>query len=210
MKKLMDSLYSNIDEAKAFALSFTSFVYFSDNDDSVNYTEVVCEECGKEVQTKDYRFPQSNCRKPTGILHTLEFGVSPEVRDELIARFDITEEDFRPIRNRRGKIIYYQVTPQHVMLPIHKENEWVELPPCPKCGDIQFRDYCYKDPKYRNAKKEFFYYISQEALDDMHDLNVTYEKFEFYMPEYMISRRVYDYLTEKYPRTHYFPFFLKK
>ena len=24
-----------------------------------------------------------------------------------------------------------------------------------------------------------------------------------------ISRRVYDYLTERYPRTHYFPFFLK-
>ena len=28
-------------------------------------------------------------------------------------------------------------------------------------------------------------------------------------PLTVISRRVYDYLTERYPRTHYYPFFLR-
>ena len=43
----------------------------------------------------------------------------------------------------------------------------------------------------------------------MHDLNVTFESF-YDAPLVVISRRVYDFLVEKYPRTHYVPFFLQK
>lgn len=204
MKRFMDKLYDNLEEAKAFSLSFTNFVYFYDDVYQPDFQTVICKNCRKAIQTDDYLMPKASCKKPTGILHTLEFGVSQELRNELIDKFDITEEDFRSIRNKRGEIVYYQITPQHVMLPIHKENEWQTKAPCPQCGSVQYE---YHD--FRNDKKQFYHFISQEALDDMHDLNITYERFRFYTPYYVISRRVYDFLTEHYPRTHYEPFFLK-
>ena len=120
----------------------------------------------------------------------------------MINRFDITEADFRPIRNKKSEIVYYQITPQHVMKPIHKENDWHPYP-CSRCGSIR-----YSHKEYENEKGEFYYYISKQALDDMHDLNVTYERFDCYNPAYVISKRVYEFLVERYPRAHYFPFFL--
>lgn len=205
MGKLMDRLYDDIDEAKAFELSFTNFIYSYDDLCCDDFETVLCEECEKVVQDKDYLFPRANCKKPCGILDTLEFGVSLELRDELIARFDITEADFRPIRNKKGEIVYFQITPQHVMLPISEENGWVRQAPCPKCGSVQ---YGFHD--FENDKGEFYHYINQAALDSMHDLNVTFEKFRWHRPVCVISRRVYDFLTERYPRTHYVPFFLKE
>lgn len=204
MSTLMERLYDNIDEAKAFELSFTNFVYFYDDVCIDDFQTTLCEECGKAVQDKDYLVPKANCKKPTGILHTYEFGVSQELRDELIARFDITEADFRPIRSKKGEIVYYQITPQNVMLPIYEENGWVLKEPCPQCGSLQYHHH-----EYENEKREFYHYISQNALDSMKDLNVTYERFRFHMPVCVISRRVYDFLTERYPRTHFVPFFLK-
>lgn len=205
MGKLMDSLYSNIDEAKAFSLSFTNFAYFYDDTRQDDFETIICDHCRKPIQTKDYLCPRASCKKDTSILHSYEFGVSQELRDELIARFDVTEADFRPIRNKRGEIVYYQITPQHEMLPIGEENEWHQKEPCPVCGGIQCEYH-----NFRNEKGESYYYISQAALDDMHDFNVTFEKFRWYMPYFIISRRVYDFLTERYPRTHYYPFFLKE
>ena len=204
MTRFMEKLYDNLDEAKAFSISFTNFVYFYDDVWRPDFLTIICDNCKKAIQTGDYLMPRSNCKKPTGILHTLEFGVNQELRDELIEKFDITEEDFRPIRNKQGEIVYYQITPQHVMLPIHEENGWQVKTVCPQCGGVQ-----YEFHDFQNDKKEYYHYISQEALDDMHDLNVTYERFRFYMPYFVISRRLYDFLTEKYPRTHYEPFFIK-
>ncbi len=204
MSTLMDRLYDNIDEAKAFELSFTNFVYFYDDVCIDDFQTTLCEECGKAVQDKDYLVPKANCKKPTGILHTYEFGVSQELRDELIERFDIAEADFRPIRSKKGEIVYYQITPQNVMLSIYEENGWIPKEPCSQCGSLQYHHH-----EYENEKGEFYHYISQNALDNMKDLNVTYERFRFHMPVCVISRRVYDFLTERYPRTHYVPFFIQ-
>ena len=210
MKKLMDRLYDNLDEAKAFALSFTNFAYFYDDFDYADTHTKLCEVCGTSVQHGDYQMPRASAKKPTAILHSLEMGVCPELREELIARFNITEKDFRPIRTKRGELVYYQITPQHVMLPLHEVNGWPIWPEghgiCPKCGNIR-----YDCPAPMNEKKEEYHFITQEALDDMHDLNVTCERIgNVEIPLFIISRRVYEYLTECYPRTHYFPFFLKE
>lgn len=205
MPKWMHKLYDNLDEAKAFALSFTNFAYFYDDwEDKDTYT-VVCDACYKEIQHADYQMPRSSTKKPTSILHSLEFGVSPELRDELIDKFDITEADFRPIRTKKGEIVYYQITPQHVMLPLHKINNWPVLSVCKKCGNVR-----YEDLRIENNKGERYYYITQEALDDMHDLNLTFEHFRRDYPRFVISRRLFDFLIDRYPRTHYFPFFLKQ
>lgn len=205
MKTLMERLYDNLSEAKAFELNFTNFVHIYDDMAILDFLDAPCPICGKAKQSKDYLAPKSNCKKPYGILSNCEFGVDPGLRDELIAHFDITEKDFRPIRNKRGEIVYYQVTPAHTMLPVHKENRWLEYRPCPQCGSVR-----YSAHDYENENGEFYNYISQEALDQMHDLNVTYERFDCHNPRYIISRRVYDFLIEKYPRSQYFPLFVKQ
>ena len=200
----MERLFPNIADAKAFSLSFTNFAYMYDDYCVDDFYTIECKECKKTIQAKDYLFPRASCTKPTSILDTLEFGVNQELRDELIARFDVTELDFRAIRNKKGEIVYYQITPRHVMLPMHEENGWVPKEICPICGSIR-----YEFNDFENENEEFYHYISKAALDDMHDFNVTFEKFRWHMPYYVISRRVYDFLTERYPRTHYEPFFLK-
>lgn len=202
MRTLMSSLYDNLDEAKAFELSFTNFVYTYDDTCYFDFTEKPCAVCDMAKQNRDYLVPRANCKKPCGILSYSAFGVSPELRDELIARFDITEADFRPIRTKGREIVYYQITPQHRMVPISNANGWMPYRPCPKCGSQR-----YSHHDFENDKGEFYHYITQEALDDLHDLNVTFETFHR-EPLVVISRRVYDFLVERYPRTHYVPFFL--
>lgn len=204
MKKIMDKLYDNLDEAKAFALSFTNMAYFYDDVCIWDFHDKICEKCGKKRQSQDYLAPRASCKKPIAILHSLEPGVSREVRNDLIERFDITEADFRPVRSKKGEIVYYQITPQHIMLPIHEANEWPILEACSRCGSVY-----YDRPFRENAKGEPYFFITKAATEEMHDLNVTYERFRRGYPLFVISRRVYDYLIEHYPRSHYFPFFLK-
>lgn len=205
MPKLMHRLYDNLHVASAFALSFTNFAYFYDDLEDTDTHNVVCEECYKEIQFADYRMPRSSAKKDTAILHSLEPGISPALRDELIARFDVTEADFRPVRTKKDEIVYYQITPQHVMLPLHETNNWPILECCPQCGSV-----LYDRPRMENANGEPYFFISCEALEDMRDLNVTFERFRRHFPLFVISRRLYDFLIERYPRTHYFPFFLKE
>ena len=205
MPKLMHKLYDNLEEAKAFAISFTNFAYFYDDWEKTDTYKLVCEHCYKEVQYADYQMPRSSAKKDTSILLSLEPGVSPSLRDELIENFDVTEADFRPVRTKKGEIVYYQITPQHVMLPLHEVNEWPILSRCDHCGNIRFNDI-----SKRNNIGESFHYITTEVLGDMHDLNVTFEHFHRDYPLFVISRRLYDFLIERYPRTHYFPFFLKE
>lgn len=203
MKPFMDRLYSNIADAKAFQLSFTNFVYIYDDMCLDDFVTTVCEECGMTIQSRDYMVPRSNCKKDYGILHSLDFGVSQKLRDDLIAEFDITTEDFRPIYSKRGELVYYQVTPRHTMLPVYKPNRWIPMIPCKRCGTQRFTPY-----NFENEREEFYHKITQEALEEMHDLNVTYERFGCNMPLVVVSRRVYDFLVKRYPRTHYYPFFL--
>ena len=44
----------------------------------------LCSECGDYIQSKDYMVPKANCKKPTGILDSLHFGVNEELKNELI------------------------------------------------------------------------------------------------------------------------------
>lgn len=204
MRNYMDKLYDNLDQAKAFALSFTNFAYFYDDVGIWEFHTTVCKQCKKTYQSEDYLAPRASCKKATSILHSLEFGVSEELRNDLIENFDITKADFRPVRNKKREIVYYQITPQHTMLPLSEANDWPVDQLCSQCGTV-----LYDRPRRENEKGEPYFYITQDALDEMHDLNVTFEKFQRHYPLFVISRRVYEFLIERYPRTHYFPFFMK-
>ena len=48
-----------------------------------------------------------------------------------------------------------------------------------------------------------------EGLLDLHDVNKTFEKFDMFLPKWVVSRRVYDFLISKYPRMNFEPIFLK-
>lgn len=139
------------------------------------------------------------------MLWTYDYGVSIEIHDDLIREFDITEDDFRPIRNLKDDIIYYQITPIHVMKPIGAVNRYRELKPCRKCGSVQFRE-----KVYLNVKEWEYSFITKEALEDMHDINISCEAFMRFSRNFVISRRVYDHLTAKYPRMTFRPMFLKE
>ena len=66
----------------------------------------VCERCGLTEQYADFLAPKSTFKKEFAILDTYHYGVSANVRNELIENFDISEEDFRPCRNKTAYAVY--------------------------------------------------------------------------------------------------------
>lgn len=203
MKNINEKRYDNLSEAVAFQIAFEFMIYAYGDVSWYDTFEVVCTKCRKERQYADILVPRSSCKKDYGRFDTLHYGVSEAIKEELIKNFDITEEDFRPARNKKGDIVYYQITPKHTMLPIKSLNRIKVLKPCRKCGSIQYRF-----DEYKNERGESYYYIPENALKNMGDMNVTYEEFNCYMPRVIVSRRVYDYLIEKYPRMTFVPLFL--
>ena len=199
-----DRRYDNLSEAVAFEIAFDFVLYSYDNVGFYDFFREECPSCRRPIQYNDFLAPKGNCKKEYAILDIYHFGISKNIRKELIDNFDITEQDFRPIKNKKDEIVFYQITPQHRMLPISSVNRIKQLKPCKKCGSIQYRLKAHK-----NRKGEEYYYISKEALDDMHDINVTFEDFDMFIPEVIISRRVYNYLISKYPRMKFIPLFLK-
>lgn len=194
------------EDAVAYRIHFTAMIC---SYGSVGWDEIEtydCNRCGHTIQINDFQASSSSCIKKDGaILDILHYGVREEIHDELVRLFDVSEKDFRPCRNKIGDIVYYQITPQHTMLPIADVNNWRTLKPCRRCGSVQYRN---KDRKTAFDGNDIVF-ISKAALDDLHDLNCTYEKFEQHLPEFIVSKRVYEFFETKYPRLLFDPVFLK-
>ncbi len=205
MTNITEKNYDNISEAVAFVIRFTFMIYSYDNIAPCEIYTEICPTCKRRLQSRDFLTAKSSCKKDFAILDIMEFGVSEQIKRELLLNFDVTDRDFRQICNKKGDIVYWQITPEHIMKPILGVNRVRQLKPCRKCGFVQYRM-----KEYENSKGEEYYYISKEALDEMKDINRTFETFEGFIPKYVVSRRVYDYLIEKYPRMKFAPMFLKK
>lgn len=206
MSNINEKRYPNIKDAVAFNIAFAPMIctYGSVGWDEILHTKCSC--CGLTEQVSDFLAQKSDCQKKDGaILDIYHYGISITIRDLLIENFDITENDFRAIRNKKGEIVFYQITPQHTMLPIQDVNRIKQLKPCKKCGAVQYRE-----KEYYNKKGEPYHFITKKALEDLHDINQTFEKFEMFIPNFVVSRRVYDFLIERYPRLHFIPYFLKE
>lgn len=205
MKNINEVNYPNIDDAVAFEIDFVPLIYTYDDIAPFEYYRELCSRCHNREQIKDYLCPKRNLKKEYGLLCSiLRFAISIEMRNELIQHFDIDESDFRPIRNKKSEIVAYQIAPKHTMLPIESVNRIKALKPCSKCGAVQYRI-----NEYKNEKGETFCYITEEALEDLHDMNETFEKFDMFAPRYVVSRRVYEYMISKNPRMRFRPYFLK-
>jgi len=204
MKNLTRKLYPNIDEAVAFRICFDPMVFFYGDRAIGDFCTLLCRECYHEEQAMDYLAPRSNCKYDYGILVSLDYGVGDTLYHALIDNFDITEKDFRPVRNKRGEIVYHQIVGGHTMLPIHEVNGWLPET-CPVCGS---QYYVTLNKEMYNEKGEQFYWMTKDVLADLHDLNVTMERFERYIPDWVVNRKVFEFLTELYPRMRFEPFFL--
>ena len=206
MSNINEKKYPNIAEAVAFRVAFSTMLF---GYDSMSWDELEicsCSRCSKYKQYADFMAPNASCKKKDGvILSSYYYGVSISIHDELIQKFDISEQDFRPIRNKTGDIVFYQLSPCHTMLPIGSVNRFRRLIPCKKCGSIQCRE-----KEYKNKNGYQYSFITEEALNDLHDLNRTYEEFEMHFPKWVVSRRVYDYFAKNYPRLQFEPIFLKE
>lgn len=204
MTNVNEKRYPNISKAVAFRIAFAPMLYTYDDISWYDYNEYVCPKCGLSIQTNDFLAPKSEIKKEFAILDNLHYGVSINIRNALIENFDISENDFRPIRNKPGEIIFYQITPDHKMLPMTSVNQTKPLKLCKKCGSVEYRE-----KEYKNKDGWPYSYITREVLDDLHDLNETSEKFEMFLPKWIVSRRVYDFLIERFPRMNFHPLFLK-
>lgn len=205
MKNINETRYPNIKDAVAFRIAFAPLLYTYDNAKYSDLFRCVCSQCGMEEQMIDFLAPKSNCKNRDGaILDIYRYGVSIEVHDLLIEKFDITENDFRPVRNKTGDVVFYQITPVHILPPIGNVNRIKMLKPCRKCGASQYRI-----KEYTNENGWPYYYISKQAYAGISDLCETSEKFQMYIPYYIVSKEVYNFLTAQYPRMIFYPVFLK-
>ena len=205
MKNIHEGKYPNMDEAVAFRVAFAPVIC---SYGSVGWDEIErcsCTTCGMYTQFSDFLAPKTACQKKDGaILDTYHYGVSIAIREELMRRFDIVEQDFRPVRNKVGDIVFYQLTPRHIMKPIAEVNRFRKLLPCRRCGSIQYRE-----KEYTNKGGYPYRFITEEALADLCDLNRTFEEFEMHLPSWVVSKRVYEFFSEHYPRLQFQPMFLK-
>lgn len=194
------------EDAVAYRIHFTSMICSYGNVDWDEIETYDCKSCSHLIQINDFIAPRSSCVKKDGAqLDTFYYGIKGEIRDKLINDFDVNENDFRPIRNKTGDIIYYQITPQHTMIPIADMNDWMKLKPCRRCGRTQYRMKC----KEAALDGNDIVFISSKALDDLHDFNCTFERFEMYLPNFIVSKRVYEFFAQNYPRLLFDPVFLK-
>ena len=194
------------EDAVAYRIHFTAMIctYGSVGWDEINPYD--CTRCSHTIQINDFLAPRPSCIKKDGaILDFYHYGVREEIRNELIEKFDISEKDFRPCRNKKGEIVYYQLVPQHTLRPIADINGWTSLKPCSSCGRQQYRN-----NNKNSLDNDDIVYISKEALDDLHDLNVTFEMFEMYFHDLIVSKRVYEFFAQHYPRLLFDPVFLKE
>lgn len=205
MSNINENRYPNIAEAVAFRIAFAPVICSYGNVGWDEIEEVACSRCGKMRQIGDFLAPKNACQKDFAILDTYHYGFSVEIHDLLIENFDITEEDFRPVRNKVGDIVFYQIAPRHILPPIESVNRYRKLKPCSKCGSVQYRS-----KPYETKEGWQYHYITKEALDDMHDLNESFERFNMHLPYWIVSRHVYDFLIKRYPRMFFQPMFLKE
>ncbi len=199
-ENINEKLYGNLSEAVAFKFNFTFFICGYGNIGWDSYEKEVCKKCGKTEQFADMIYPKVSCKNDFGIFDTLDFGVCEELKNDLISHFEISDRDFRPVRNKMGDIVFYQVNPEHIMLPIYQVNDMIKIPSCPKCGRERFN----MRKGFYNENKEEYFFITKEALEDLHDINFSYE-----FKSVVVKRPVYEYLVSKYPRMQFVPYFLK-
>lgn len=205
-------------EAVAYQLNFVSMCYGYSHDGHENYFKECCEMCKTlSVHYKDFEFPKANMKKPYMQLDSYFYAVSEELKNAIIefGIDDIEKDVFRPIWTREhDKPIGFSIEPKHILKPIFKENNYELETICPNCNVIQafIRDDDLTGRKDYNGMGRPLY-ISKDVLEDFHDFNYTCEFFGpggYLLREVIVSKRIYDFIINLYPRAEFRPVLIKK
>ena len=105
MMNVNEKRYPNISEAVAFRIAFAPMAYSYGDIGWDDIERYVCGSCGLTEQYADFLAPKTSFKKKFAILDTYHYGVNADIRNELIENFDVTEDDFRPCRNKVGDIV---------------------------------------------------------------------------------------------------------
>ncbi len=203
------------DEAVAYSLNF---VYMAYSYDSVH--EYYFKPCCSETKSlckhyRDFEIPKSQIKKPYFQLDWFFYGISPQLKKEIVAfGIDDSENIFRPIYSKNEKDpVAFSIEPVHILKPIYKENDYNIKVICEQ-HDVVWAT-VKEENRYRNSKYKMGepIYISKEVNDDLHDFNYTYEFFGpggYLVRDVIVSKRIYDFIISLYPRAEFRPVLIKE
>ena len=192
------------EKAVAYKINFLQGGYFYMEDERRDYIAPCCKEPSwkyfscfaqakklvltSEVEKKAY------ARLPVG------YGISKEIK-ALLLEHGANEKDFTEIRNKQGKLVCYQLTPQNIIKGFSEDNGISVEDECKHCGQ----------KRYGDKEKTKPYYISESTLKQLTVLNRTEEMREFELePWYIVNKETYLLLKKHYKRIQFEPIFLKE
>lgn len=216
MKTFLQKNWPDI-ENKAVAYSL-NFIYMAYSYDSVheNYFKPCCSETKSlSVHYKNFEISKSQIKKPYFQLDWFFYGVSPQLKNELVDfGIDDAENIFRPIYTKKEReIVAFSIEPVHILKPIYKENDYNIDVLCEKHNVVWATvndENLYRKSRYKLGEP---IYISKEVLDDFHDFNYTYEFFGpggYLLRNVIVSKRIYDFIISLYPRAEFRPVLIKE
>ena len=193
------------EKAVAYCLNFWYIAYLYEDEGSDEYTEPCCENpnwngeiC--EIQNRPLIMPAKEVYKKKYAQLMPGYGVSEEIRN-LLLEHGAKKEDFTEIRNKQGKLIFYQVTPQNVIKGFIEDNDIPIEDECKSCGQ----------KRYGDKKRTEPYYISKSTLEQLTVLNRTEEMSGLELePWYIVNKETYLLLKKHYKKIQFEPIFLKE
>lgn len=205
MSTFAEKHWGDCSKAVAYNLNFVQMCYVSGSCKWTDYYDIMCEECVKTVQSKDFVYPKGSfSKKDYYILDYYCYGVSEKLKNDMLS-FGVPENVFRPIWSSKGKLLLgYQIVPTNILPPTFTENGMEEVSCCRRCGHKTYEIKDEVDGTKAYTGLGYPVYISQKALERMQIINSLYE----YPDEVIISLDLYNYLIKKYPRLECRPVFL--
>ena len=193
------------EKAVAYLVNFWYLSYLYEDEGTDEYTAPCCDNpswrgeiC--EIQNRPLIMPAKEFRKKQYVQLMHGYGVSEEVR-ELLLEHGANEKDFTEIRNKQGKLVFYQLTPQNIIKGFSEDNKIPVEDECKHCGQ----------KRYGDKEKTKPYYISESTLKQLRVLNRTEEMSGIGLePWYIVNKETYLLLKKNYKRIQFEPIFLKE
>lgn len=184
----------------AYRLNFHNIISVKDRK-ITDFGIYSCSSCHHIKQTVNLTIPKSSLKKEYGRLSFFGFCVSIECKESLVNTFDdISENDFRPVTAKNGDLLCYQLTPQHTMEPIYPYNSEIKPYHCNSCGTTFWIE----------PINETVLYITEQMLNKLSSLNLTFEHTPLSQGSIIVTKDVYNFLINKYPKMEFTPILLKQ
>lgn len=216
----IETVYSKQDfnNGVAYMVNFWNFAYTYDDVALDDYLKECC--CAPKwkyenglIQYKPLLIPSSEIKKKKCAKLHLGYAINKDVVSLLTEHELAQTEDFLEVKDKRGEVVAYQISPQHLVTGFAIDNNMRLVDKCINCGL----------ERYEYDKEPF--YINERLLGQLQGLNCTTEvtgpiierydenliekKYSIVEPWYIINKEVYTLLNKKYPKMQFIPIFMK-